>query len=163
MNDPLNHPMRETGWRRKLTANEEAELRAWLAAHPDARADWEAEEKLTETLRALPEVPVATNFTARVLQAIQAETAGARPPETSWRWLWRSFLPKAGVAAAIVSISLFTFTAAKRGSLAEKVQSVAAVSEVTSLPDPEVLQDFEVIRQLSATPRPDMELLVLLQ
>ena len=40
--DPIYDQLRELSWRRKLTGAEEARLRAWLAAHPEAQADWEA-------------------------------------------------------------------------------------------------------------------------
>jgi hypothetical protein len=42
-------------------------------------------------------------------------------------------------------------------------KSVAAISEVSSLPGPEILKDFDAIRQLTPTPPPDTELLALLQ
>src|ERR1035437_9606030 len=35
-NDPIYNHLRELGWRRKLTGAEEAQLRAWLAARPEA-------------------------------------------------------------------------------------------------------------------------------
>ena len=60
--------LREASWRRKLTPEEEQQLRLWLAAHPEAEAEWEAETALNEKLAALPEVPVSSNFTARVLE-----------------------------------------------------------------------------------------------
>ena len=57
-NDPLYHQLLEQSWRRKLTDAEEAGLRAWLAAHPEAQPDWDAEAGLSEALGALPNVPV---------------------------------------------------------------------------------------------------------
>ncbi len=74
-NDPTYNRLRELSWRRKLTGAEEAELRAWLAAHPDAQADWEAEAGLNAALGRLPDAPVPSNFTARVLQAVEREAA----------------------------------------------------------------------------------------
>ncbi|MEY2466714.1 MAG: hypothetical protein QOD03_1235, partial [Verrucomicrobiota bacterium] len=75
MNESDYNQLREKNWRRKLTAVEQTELRAWLAAHPEASADWEAELSLTETIVRLPDAPVPTNFTARVLQAIEQEAS----------------------------------------------------------------------------------------
>ena len=40
INDPTYTRLRELSWQRKLTPAEAAELRAWLEAHPEARADW---------------------------------------------------------------------------------------------------------------------------
>ena len=95
MSDSLYDKLRETGWRRKLTASEEAELRAWLAAHPESRADWQVEAVLNESLGRLPDAPVPSNFTARVLQAVQRESVSSRRRGLAWRWSWRSLLPKA--------------------------------------------------------------------
>jgi hypothetical protein len=36
--DPVYNRLRELSWRRPLTENEQAELRAWVAAHPEAQA-----------------------------------------------------------------------------------------------------------------------------
>ena len=49
--------------------------RAHLAAHPEAQADWEAEAGLNDALGRLPDVAVSSNFTARVLQAVEREIA----------------------------------------------------------------------------------------
>ena len=77
-NDAFLSLLRESSWRRKLTEAEQAELRAYLAAHPDARADWEMESALNAALTRLPDAPVPSNFTARVLQAVEREAV--RPP-----------------------------------------------------------------------------------
>ena len=42
-------------------------------------------------------------------------------------------------------------------------KSVATVSQVASLPGPDVLKDFDAIQQLNRSPAPDTELLALLQ
>ena len=55
----------ELVWRRPLTQAEQAELRAWLARHPEAKADADLEEALTAALENLPDVPVPSNFTTR--------------------------------------------------------------------------------------------------
>ncbi len=164
MSDSLYDKLRETGWRRKLTPSEEAQLRAWLADHPEARADWQVETMLSESLGRLPDAPVPTNFTARVLQAVQRESSAVRRRGWTWRWSWRSLLPKAAVAALVCGAAIFgilsSVASTKRTKLA---QSVAAVSEVSSLPAPDILEDFDAIRQLNAAPRPDNELLALMQ
>jgi hypothetical protein len=50
--------------------------------------------------------------------------------------------------------------AAKR---AEVVQGVTVVAGVSSLPSPEILQDFDTIRRMSSTPGPDPELIALMK
>ena len=39
--DPTSRKLRDINWKRELTASEQAELDAWLKAHPEARAAWE--------------------------------------------------------------------------------------------------------------------------
>src|SRR5262245_52791940 len=102
----------EASWRRRLTATEEARLQAWLAAHPEEQARWESESSLSQLLEQLPDVPVASNFTARVLQAARSEAArpAARPLlEVVRDWL----LPRraTGVAWAALAICVTWFAA----------------------------------------------------
>jgi hypothetical protein len=166
MTDPIFNRLREVSWRRKLTAGEEAELRAWLAEHPEALADWEREAALNEMLGRLPDAPVPSNFTARVLQAVEREAAAeargvasARPRNRPWlRWL-----PRGAFAAMAAGAGLLAFhhheQSLLRGQLA---QSVATISDVASLPSPEILTDFDAIRVLN-TPPADEQLLTLLK
>jgi hypothetical protein len=156
----------ERGWRRKPTAAEAAEVQAWLAAHPEARADWEAEAGLSEALGRLADAPVASNFTARVLAAVERASAEERrrrgPSWQVWRrWRW---LPRVAFAGVVLSLALVSYErVAKAMRRAEYARSVTVFSEVSSLPSPEVLKDFDAIRVLEATPRADEELLAALK
>lgn len=169
MSDSERNQLREKNWRRKLTPDETAELQAWLDTQPEARADWEAEARLTEAMSRLPEVPVPSNFTARVLQAVERESAAekrTRPPAR--KWSLRSLLPRAAAVAVILGTGLFTYheyTMTQRNERVQLAQGVKIVSEVPSLPGPEILQDFDTIRQLpSGRPSgPDQDLLKLNQ
>ena len=162
-NDPVYQRLRELGWRRALTRIELAELHAWLAAHPEARTDHEIEAALNVALARLPDAPVPSNFTARVLEAVQRDAA--RPqPKRDWAWVWRVFAPRVAVATCVVAgAGLFAnhrLAIWKLKTIAGSVQTVAAVS---SLPAPEVLADFDAIRRLGAAATPDNELLAALQ
>ena len=150
----------EKRWRQKLTAAEEASVRAWLAQHPESKADWDLETQLAEALHKLPDVPVPSNFTARVLQAVEA--AAPRPPEKSLPWFLRVLVPRAAVAAVILGVGLLYHerTTAKRAAL---VQGVKAVAGVSSLPSPEILLNFDTIRQMPASTGPDPELIALMK
>lgn len=161
--NPLSNPFRELSWRRRLSPDETAELRAWLAAHPEASDDWQAEAGLTEALGRLPDAPLASNFTARVLQAVEHE-ARVRPQRALPGWQrptwWLKWMPRTAFAAVALTASLIGVQTVRDHRRAEEYrQSVAAVSEVASLPSPEILQDFEAIRHLNETPGPDEELL----
>ena len=161
-NDPIYNRLRELSWRRRLTAPEEAELRAWLSAHPEAQADWEVEAGLNAGLSRLPDAPVPGNFTARVLQAVEREAvAELRRREGRWlTWPWRRWLPRLAFATVVVGAAFVSYQqvdAANRRKLAE---SVAMVSAVSSLPSPDILKDFDAIQALNSTPPPDEELLL---
>jgi len=163
MNDPIYNRLREISWKRKLTAAEQAELQAWLAAHPEARREWELEAGLNRALERLPETPVSNNFTSRVLQAVEREmAAGARRPASKARW-WLVFLPRAAVACLLAGVGVFTYTQhTAAGRQIEMAESVATVAKVPLLPPPEILQDYEAVRLLTPAPEPDQDLLALM-
>jgi anti-sigma factor RsiW len=159
--------LREKSWRNKLTAAEEASLRAWLAEHPEAKADWELESGLSAALDKLPDAPVPSNFTARVMQAVAREDAAARRPATNRaRWFLRSLLPKAAMAAVLLGAGVLTYhehAAANAAKRAELVRGVKIVATEMSVPTPEVLQDFDTIHKISRITGPDPELIALMK
>jgi anti-sigma factor RsiW len=162
--DPFYEKLREISWRRKLTSAEERELRAWLAAHPEAHESVELETGLTETLGKMADVPVASNFTARVLQAVGREAmVEARGGESRWK-LWRRlprWLPRVASATLVVTAagSLYLYNQSVQARQKDLVQRVARVP----LPSPEILTNFDAIRIVSATPAPDEQLIALFQ
>jgi anti-sigma factor RsiW len=164
-NDPICNHLRELSWRRKLTAAEEAQLRAWLAAHPEAQTDWEAESGLNAALNELPDVPVPSNFTARVLQAVERESAGAGR-RSGWKWaawLRLRWLPRVALTASVVSagvVSCLVIQGAQHRSL---VKSVVVVSTVSSLPGTDILKDYDAICASNPTATADESLLAVLQ
>jgi anti-sigma factor RsiW len=150
-NDP--NPPREATWR-KLSEAKAAELQAWLSAHPEAQAEWDTDVGLTDALTRLPDAPVASNFTARVLHAVEREgTAESQTPAlTLWqRWQRRWKWALAGAAAVAVA-GLLVVHQQQDARRAELANSVVKVSSVVSLPSPAILQDFEAIRALKTTP-----------
>jgi anti-sigma factor RsiW len=152
--------LREKSWRRKLTPAEEASLRAWLAEHPEDKANCELDGELNRSLEKLANVPMPSNFTARVLQAIERESMTATQPSPNrMRWFLRSLLPKGAVAGAIFAVGVLTYhehTVSKRAELARDMKTVAGVR----VPGPEILQDFDTIRQVTG---PDPELIALMK
>lgn len=164
MTDPLYQKLRERAWRRKLTPAEEAELRAWLAAHPEAESDWDGETGLNTALTGLPNVPVPSNFTARVLAEIHrpapAEAIQSWP--SSWKRFWRPLLPKAALALVVVSVGLFSYERHVTLRRAELARRIALVSSLPAIQDPDVLQNFETIRQMDPLV-PDEKLIALMQ
>jgi len=166
MNDPLDNHLRELAWRQKLRSAEEAELQKFLAAHPEAKADWELERQLTELVGYSPEAPpVASNFTALVMQAVERETAsGAR--DRGWtRWRpFRSWLPKAVVAALVISAGGLAFYEHQLNARELMAKRVASLAAAVSASDPEMIKNFDSICRLSdAPPAADTELLALMK
>jgi len=151
--DPVYQRLCETGWRRALTKAEQAELRAWLDAHPDARADVAADVVLSRALEKLPDAPVPSNFTARVLQALEAEAvlterAAAR---ISVPW-WHGLIPRFAVTAVVIGAGVLIYEhreTVKQAELATAAKSLATVVGATPLSDPTVMEDFDVIRRMS--------------
>jgi len=164
MNESDYNLLREKSWRRKLTAAEEAERRAWLADHPESVTDWESEVRLIEALNQLPEASVPTNFTARVLQAVEREASAENRPRVSrWSWLLRSLLPKAAAIAVVLAVGLLTYHEHRAERRAEVMQGVKVVAGVSSLPGPEIIQDFDTIQRMGNTTGPDPELIALMK
>jgi anti-sigma factor RsiW len=165
-NDSHYDRFRELGWRGKLSAGEESELRAWLAAHPERQAEWEAEASLTELLGRLPDAPVGGNFTARVLDTTQREERERlRGHSPLWRGLRLGFrwLPRVALASVMFGAGLFSFRYARQAQHARLLEGVEVVSQVASLPSPEILRDFDAIRALDPAPAADEELLRLMR
>ena len=137
-NDPVYDHLRELSWRRKLTPAEESQLRAWLAAHPEAQADWETEARLNEMLGALPDAPMPSNFIARVVQAVErdavAEQRKARRSRLTW---WRRLVTRAALAGFVGAAGFVWYREFHEAHMrAEVKSSLAAVSELPPMPSP---------------------------
>jgi hypothetical protein len=162
MNEREYNELRESSWRRNLTPAEQAELQRFLAEHPEARAPWEAETALTRILGRLPEAPLASNFAAQILQAVEREDAAARRPlgiDTLSTWL-RRLGPRLAWTAGLVAVGLLTWQQHGATQRERVVAGAASVLQAAALPGPEVLQDFDAIQQLSQLPpATDQELL----
>ncbi len=151
-NKPANFS--EALWRR-LSAAERTELRT--------RPELQLEARLTEVLAKIPEASVPSNFSARVLAAIELEEAQAARSR-DWALNWRLLWPRVAVAAAILifaGISLQRYeTSFRQRALARAIASVATAQP---LPSTEALENLDVIQRMSQPARADGELLAALQ
>ena len=152
-NQPDN--LHESLWRRKLSKAERVELRA--------QPELELEAALTEALAKIPAAPVPSNFTARVLAAIELEEAqAARSRGWAWRWSW--LLPRVVVTAAVlifVGVSFQRYeTNSHRTALAKNI-ALAVVSQ--PLPSVDALENLDAIQRMSQSGHADGELLAALQ
>ncbi|EEF58148.1 hypothetical protein [Pedosphaera parvula] len=167
MNDPVFQQLLEISWQRALTESEQTRLRAYLEAHPEAGKAWLLESGLTRALEELPNVPISSNFTARVLQAVELEKAtAARAREKNRRFGWPIFkwAPQTAAAAFVLGIGVFTYQQHQTHTRETMAQNVAAVSEFVSASNPELMENFDAIRRLSdPQPKADVELIALLK
>jgi anti-sigma factor RsiW len=140
---------------RDLTDGELAKLERWLAANPAEQAEWEALDRL---LAALPDEPVTTNFTARVLDEIRrAETAQPALGQAWWqRLLSPQFRPIQIAAAATLAMVIggVGYQSYLNQSRAEMAAAVASIAEFT----PGFLADFEAIEAIAQADPIDEEL-----
>jgi hypothetical protein len=164
-NHPQEREWRERFWRDHTSAVREESLRAWLAAHPEATADLQAEASLTEAMRRLPDVPLPSNFSARVLQAARAGEIKNPRLDLFPLPFWKRFPWATGLASAalVVFAGLVSYQRIEAISRAKILASVLLVSEVPSRPSPEVLENLDTIRRLTPSVAPDEELIALLQ
>lgn len=144
----------ESLWRRKLSEAEREALRS--------QPGLELEANLTETLAKIPDAPVPSNFTARVLEVVELEEKQAA--RTGWHWNWRRLFPRIAVATAVLlfaGISIQRFEAnSHRAALAREI-ATATVSQ--PLPSMEALENLDVIQHMSQSGHADTELLAALQ
>ena len=147
--------LRESLWRRRPAAAERAGWRA--------RPELAAEARLTDALAKLPDAPVASNFTARVLDAIDREESLAAH-SGGWQWNWRSLIPRLAVAAALL---VFTGVSIQRYETSsqrhEMARNVAMVASSKAVPSVEVLENFEVIHRMTQSAQADGQQLADLQ
>ncbi len=155
---PISDELRELLWRRSLSDAER--LRA--GDRPETQAELELEARLNAALEQLPAAPVPSNFTARVLQAIDLEAS--RPADRGWRWALPRWMPRLAVTAAVVAVSALSWqhheVVKQRFALA---RSVVAVAESSALPGVEALKNYEVIQRMGEAQQPDEKLLALMQ
>jgi len=155
--EPLQNQLRELAWRRKLTDAEKAALRT----QPEVQANLELESRLSQALARVPDAPVPSNFTARVLQAIEHEEArGART--RSWSWYWRVLVPRAAVAVAVIALAGLAYQHHQFDKRAQLARDMVLLAKAQPLPSVEALKNFDAIQRMSQTAvQPDDKLLEL--
>jgi hypothetical protein len=120
----------------------------------------EFQNELHGLLSRLPDAPVASNFTARVMRQVDLEESRQA---RKWNFIfnWQRFLPRAAVAAVAV---LFAGLTLQQHELnVHRVafdQNVALVAR-TPMPDVDALKNFDAIQRMSQPAHADEELLAL--
>jgi hypothetical protein len=154
--------------RRELTPDEESRLELYFAANPEARSEWEEERALGRALQSLPDAPVSSNFTSRVLQEVELEQAREERQERPARAWFSRFFPRLGwvtTVALMAALILQYRSIRQERTINDVAHDIAGLSrEMRRSPEPEVLQDFEVIERLRLAAAPsDDDLLAALQ
>ena len=157
--------IKEAGWRRALKSDEEAALQKFLAAHPEARTAWGEEAALNRLLERLPAAPVSSNFTARVMLAVQAT-----PARSAWRdwfaleqWLPEGLAGRVAMCSMMVCLGLISFRESQVIHRVRMARQLADVSRLAALPPMEWLKDFDTINKISKVKVADDELLAALE
>ncbi len=121
----------------------------------------DVQKQVRGLLSRLPDTPVASNFTARVMQAIELEEK-RRSRQWIFGWQWRALLPRAAVATVLVGFAAFTFHQhelyVQQAALA---RSIAQEAGSQPLPSVDALKNFDAIQRMSQSAPPDNDLLAL--
>ena len=145
----------QTAHERDLTDGELARLERWLAANPADQAEWEALDHLLATL---PDTPVATNFTARVLDEVRrAETAHPALGQAWWQRLLAPQFRPVQIAAAATLAMLIGGVGYQSHLNQSRAEMAAAVASIAEFP-PGFLADFEAIGAVAQADAIDEEL-----
>jgi hypothetical protein len=144
----------EALWRRKLSEAGRNALRA--------QPELELEARLTAALGQIPDAPVPSNFTARVLAAVELDEAAAARSR-GWALHWRLLWPRVAAVAAILIFAgagiQWHESRSQRAALARSVALVAA----QPAPSVDALENLDAIQRMSRPARADGELLAALQ
>lgn len=171
MNESTYNQVKEKSWVEPLSADENAELRRFLADNPELQQDWENDAALTSALNRLPSVHVSTNFTARVIIAVQREEAQAERKTSAWRSFWRwGWIPKFAIATAMLCLGVISFyeyhaltdkgPQTAQTALDVEDKKIAESAENAPIPQVEWLKDFDTIEKMSKVQVADNELLM---
>ncbi|HEX3626767.1 MAG TPA: hypothetical protein VH280_15250 [Verrucomicrobiae bacterium] len=118
------------------------------------------QRQLRELLSRLPDAPVASNFTERVLQAIEAEEM-RRFRRGLMGWNWRVFFPRITVTAAAAGIVAVAFHQHELTVQSQRIGQDVYVVASQPMPGVEALKNFDAIQRMGQSARPDEDLLAL--
>ncbi len=165
MKSPEDNPLLKAGLRHELTPHEQAEVLAYVGAHPEACPDWEQDLCLNEMLRQLPDQAVSTNFTARVVQAVGLAVEPKTVPVSWWhRWGIGRWVPKAALAIVVLAAGLLSYREYQTHERLQMAERMASFCRVSSLVSVDALRDFDAINRLGQAPvKVDEELLAALK
>ncbi len=118
-------------------------------------------QEVRELLSRMTDAPVSSNFTARVMQAVEREELQAARTR-GWGWNWHSLLPRAAATATVmIAAGLALYQHQVYNQRAELARNVVLVANAQPLPSVDALQNFDAIQRMSQPAHADEELLAL--
>jgi anti-sigma factor RsiW len=118
-------------------------------------------QELRELLSRLPDAPLASNFTARVMRAVELEEL-QEARRRGWHWNWHLLLPRVAVASvAVVMAGLAVQYHEVNVHRWQLARSVALVANAQPLPSVDALNNFDAIQRMSQPVHADEGLLAL--
>jgi len=173
MNESEFQRLIEAAIQGRLMARDEARLQDHLEKDPVAKRLWQEELALTRLLKKLPDAPLASNFTAQVLLAVDHAEQREHRHRSSGILKWitgRRPVLRLGWACAVIAAAGLGYhqyhvvgRARMAASLASIASGVETASNATQLPPAELWQDFEPIYRLGNRSGADEELLAALR
>ena len=160
MDNPEYQRLLELAWKRDLSPEEGADVKKSLA--PRWQRELEEEQRFTRCIQRLADVPVSSNFTARVLQAAKRSKPVAR---SSWwhRLALPKWVPRLAMAALTVSLGLLSVQQYKSAQHTRMAHDLVSVSELAQLSEVDWLDNFETINRMSQVEAADDDLLMSLR
>ena len=119
-----------------------------------------ADAALDAALARLPDAALASNFTARVMQAIELEDAKF---SRARRWNWPSLFPRIALATAVIFFTGIIFRQYEFSSHRAVLEKTVAQISTQPLPSIDALKNFDAIQRMGQSASADGELLADLQ
>jgi len=145
--------------RSPLAPKELASVREYLAQNPERTVDWELECELDRILRGLPDAPLSSNFTARVLSQVQRTEEKERTERRRHvlsrvvGWLGSpAHAWQMGVAMLMLTVGLVVHHQYRMVNRSLLAHNVAAVSDLTAGKNLQLWQDFRCIYYIAKLP-----------
>ena len=159
MNQPSEYEdLLSIRWIRDLNGRERDRLARLVSADPKWKARWEEDMAVLAAVRHLPDVPVSSNFTSRVVAALpcapdESGPALLLPPKRSW-FRRLSWAPKWGVGfglASLLALAVF-YGEYQRAKSMRLVESLTVITESKTAPTMEESKHSEFIQELAPVP-----------
>src|SRR5262249_21624055 len=142
--------LREEAWRRPLTADEKSQLQGYLLVHAEAQAEWDEEAALTQLLARVPDAPLSSNFTARVIQAIELEQLQTQRKGSFSLQRLRSWLPRLAITGLVVGLGTFGYQGYRHRELQQqRTQYLDTLAVAAATLPPKIWDDFDAIVSLA--------------